>query len=164
MTSMKLLFNLSLVFALALVTQSWSRTTGQTPDTKPRATASVTGRVTVGDKPAPGVTVAATTLNYPQMLVAQTISDADGKYRLSGLTPGQLNVAAVAPTLVMPSSPLSYTAGRTLNLSADEAVEGIDFKSTRGAVITGRVTDADSKPVIGERLTLMLVDEKGQPV
>ena len=164
MTCVKRLFILSLVFAIALVTQSWSITNAQTPDTKPRPTVSVTGRVTIGEKPAPGVTVAATTLIFPQMLVAQTISDADGKYRLSGLTPGQINVSAVAPTFVLPTSPLSYTSGRVLNLSTDEAVEGIDFKLTRGAVITGRVIDADGKPVMEERLTLTVLDDKGEPL
>jgi len=31
-------------------------------------------------------------------------------------------------------------------------------------VITGRVTDADSKPLIEERITLTPVDDKGEPV
>ncbi|HEX3145933.1 MAG TPA: carboxypeptidase regulatory-like domain-containing protein [Pyrinomonadaceae bacterium] len=164
MTCVKRLLIFSLLFAIALSAQSWSITNAQTPDTKPRATASITGRVTIGDKPAPGVIVVATTLNYPQMLVAQALSDADGKYRLSGLAPGQINVSAAAPTFVMPTSPMSFNPGRVLSLSTDEAVEGIDFKMTRGSVITGRVVDADGKPVIGERLMLTLVDEKGAPM
>ncbi len=158
------LANALALLAITLVAPQ-SSANAQTPDTKaPRPTAAVTGRVTIGETPAPGVTVVATTLNYPQMLLAQTVSDAEGKYRLGGLMPGQINISAVAPTFVMPISPLSFVPGRVLNLSTDETVEGVDFKMTRGSVITGRVTDADGKPVMVERLMLTIVDEKGEPV
>ena len=162
MTSVKRLFNFSLLLFITLVAQAWLITNAQTPDNKPKATASIAGRVTIGDKPAPGVTVAVTNGTAAQMLIGQTVSDAEGKYRIAGLVPGQINVSAVAPTYVMPASSI-FMPGQSFNLSADEAVEGIDFKLTRGGVITGRITDADGKPVIEERVTLALVDAKGQP-
>ena len=133
----------------------------QTADNKPKATGSISGRVTVGEKPAPGVTVAAS-ISGSMQLVAQVVSDTDGKYRINGLTPGQINVAAVAPTYVTPASPM-YGQGRIVTLSADENVEGIDFKLTRGGVITGRITDAEGKPVIEERVSLTMVEDNGQP-
>jgi protocatechuate 3,4-dioxygenase beta subunit len=163
MACVKRLFNLSTFFAIAFVAQSWFITTAQTPDSKPKATVSITGHVTIGEKPAPGVIVAAATMSFPQTLLGQTVSDGEGKYRISGLAPGQITVSAVAPTMVMPASPMSVP-GRVLNLAADEAVEGVDFKLTRGGVITGRATDADGKPVMEERVTLTLVDEKGVAV
>src|SRR6185295_898300 len=104
MVSVKRLSKLSLVLAIGLA-QSWLTTNAQTPDNKPKATASIAGRVTIGDKPAPGVTVAASTPSYPQTLIGQTVSDAEGKYRMGGLMPGQIIVSAVAPTYVMPISP-----------------------------------------------------------
>ena len=162
MACIKRLFNLSMFFTIALVAASWLVINAQTPDSKSKATASIAGRVTIGDQPAPGVTVVVTNINSPQMLIGQAVSDSEGKYRIAGLIPGQTSVSAVAPTYVMPVSPM-FSSGRTLNLSADEAVEGIDFKLTRGGVITGRVTDADGRPVIEERVTLTLLDEKGQP-
>jgi hypothetical protein len=162
MTSVKRLCNCSLFLTIILLAQSWLITNAQTVDNKPKATASVAGRVTIGDKPAPGVTVAVTNVTPPQMLIGQAVSDPEGKYRIAGLIPGQINVSAVAPTYVMPVSPMFMT-GKTLSLSADEAVEGIDFKLTRGGVITGRVAEADGKPVIEERVTLTLLDENGQP-
>jgi protocatechuate 3,4-dioxygenase beta subunit len=162
MTSVKRLFNCSLFLTIFLVAQSWLITNAQMPDNKPKATASIAGRVTIGDKPAPGVTVAVTNVTPPQMLIGQTVSDSEGKYRIAGLVPGQINVSAVAPTYVVPVSPM-FTSGQSFSLSADEAVEGIDFKLTRGGVITGRIADADGKPVIEERVTLTLLDEKGQP-
>jgi protocatechuate 3,4-dioxygenase beta subunit len=50
---------------------------------------------------------------------------------------------------------------RTSFWSANEDLSDIDMKLVRGAVITGRVTDAENKPVVEERVTLQLVDEKG---
>src|SRR3954470_4937473 len=116
-----------LCVAVVLIAQSTIEISAQAIESKPKAAAAISGRVTIADKPAPGVTVAAVTANPPQVLLAQAISDTEGKYRLTGLTPGQVNVSAVAPTYVTHvSSP--YVMGRVLNLSADESVEGIDFK------------------------------------
>ena len=134
----------------------------QTPDTKPRATVSVSGRVSVGDKPAPGIIVSVLSTSAPPQILGQTVSDMEGKYRLNGLTPGQVNLAAFAPTYVMPATN-AFGEPRVLNLSSDENVEGIDFKLVRGGVITGRVIDAEGKPLIEEGVTLTLLDEKGQP-
>ena len=161
MASLKRLLWFSSILATAVVAHSLSRVYGQTPDVKPKTTSSITGRVMIGEKPAPGVLVAATVINT-QAVVAQVTSDTEGKYRLSGLAAGQMNVSAVAPTYVLPANPM-YGQGRVVNLSADETVEGIDFKLTRGGVITGRVVDADGKPLIEERITLTPVDDKGEP-
>ncbi|HEX7723802.1 MAG TPA: hypothetical protein VF397_16695 [Pyrinomonadaceae bacterium] len=161
MASLKRLLWFTSILATAVVAHPLSRVYGQTPDAKPKATSSITGRVMIGEKPAPGVLVAANLINT-QVVVAQVTSDAEGKYRISGLAAGQLNVSAVAPTYVLPANPM-YGQGRVVNLSADETVEGIDFKLTRGGVITGRVIDGDGKAVIEERITLTPVDDKGEP-
>jgi protocatechuate 3,4-dioxygenase beta subunit len=162
MACVKRLFNLSVFLTIALVAQCWLITNAQTPDTKPKATASITGRVTIGEKPAPGVIVIANLLSSSQTLVAQTTTDAEGKYRLHGLTPTGVTIGVYAPTYVVPSAPM-FAQGRMVLLSADEAVEGVDFKLTKGGVITGRITDADGKPV-DDRVTLTPVDDKGEPV
>ena len=73
-----------------------------------------------------------------------------------------MTLSVAAPTLSRPFLRFSFE-GTQVNLRAGETVEGIDFKLTRGAVITGRVTDADGRPVIEERLELHRVDEKGNP-
>ncbi len=148
-------------FATALASSSWLIAQAQSTDNKPKPTASISGRVTVGEKPAPGVTVAASVPGSMQLL-AQAVSDAEGKYHINGLIPGQINVAAVAPTYVTPASPM-FGQGRMITLSADENVEGVDFKLARGGVITGRITDPDGKPLIEERVTLTAVDDNGQP-
>ena len=146
-----------LVITVTLLFLPTSMALGQTPEGKPRASASVAGRVTIGDKPAAGVIVAVNSSNQ-QTLLAQTTTDADGKYRIGGLPPGQLGVSTFAPTYVIPASPNPIMPGRTLNLSADEVIDGIDFKLTRGGVITGRVTDGEGQPVVEERISLNQID------
>jgi protocatechuate 3,4-dioxygenase beta subunit len=148
-----------LVIAVTLLFLPTSMAFAQTADGKPRATASVAGRVTIGDKPAAGVIVAINGFNQ-QTLLAQATSDPDGKYRINGLAPGQVTIGTFAPTYVLPASPI-FTQGRVLNLSADEVIEGIDFKLTRGGVITGRVTDGEGKPVVEERISLNQIEERG---
>jgi hypothetical protein len=138
----------------------------QTPEPKAKPTGSISGRVTIGEKPAPGIIVIVSGAN-PTAPMGQGTSDADGNYHVGGLASGQINVTPVAPVYVLPTSPM-FGQGRVVNLSTNEAVEGIDFKLTRGGVITGRITDADGRPVIEERITLISVDENSgvvlQPV
>jgi len=131
----------------------------QTPDAKSKATGSVSGRVTVGEKPAPGIVITAAGQNQ-STFTAQTITDADGHYRIGGLVAGQISITPAAPLYVLPTNPMTGS-GKVLTLSFGEAVEGIDFKLTRGGVITGRVLDADRRPLIEERINLIPVDENG---
>ena len=42
-----------------------------------------------------------------------------------------------------------------------EEADDVDIKLVQGGVITGRVTDADGKPVIEERINLQMVDQAG---
>jgi len=163
MAGLKKLFRFSAFITIGCIAQSWLITKAQTPDNKPKATASVAGRVTIGDKPLPGVVVTATLLASPSTLVAQTNTDADGKYRIHGLTATGHTIGVYAPTYVVPSAG-TFAVGRMVLLNSDESVEGVDFKLTRGGVITGRITDADGKPVIEDRVSLTLVDAKGEPV
>jgi len=131
----------------------------QTPEPKTKPAGSISGRVTIGEKPAPGITVIVSGSN-PTAPMGQETSDADGNYHIGGLASGQINVTPVAPVYVLPTSAM-FGQGRVVNLSTNEAVEGIDFKLTRGGVITGRITDADGRPVIEERISLIAVDQNG---
>jgi protocatechuate 3,4-dioxygenase beta subunit len=145
---------------IATVTLLFQSANAQVPDVKTKDTGSISGRVTVGSKPAPGVLVTVTTSNL--RAVAQATTDADGNFRVNGLSAGQFQVMPFTPTYVLPpNNPMS--PGQTITLSSGEAAEGVDFKITRGGVITGRVTDADRRPVIEERITLLPVDENGAP-
>jgi hypothetical protein len=159
MTCLRRNFYPSFILSIAIVASLAGAALGQTPDSKSRATGSVSGRVTIGDKPAPGIFVVAGGLNQ-STVTAQATSDADGHYRIGGLAAGQIAITPAAPLFVLPSSPMTGTS-KVITLSSGEAVEGIDFKLTRGGVITGRVVDADGRPLIEERINLIPVDENG---
>jgi protocatechuate 3,4-dioxygenase beta subunit len=161
MAGSKRLLCLSSILTITVSGLSFISGYAQTPDTKTKATASVAGRVTIGDKPAAGIIVAINGMNQ-QTLVAQTTTDAEGKYRIGGLAPGQVTIGTFAPTYVPPASP-TFVQGRVLNLSADDVIEGMDFKLTRGGVITGRVTEGEGRPVVEERISLNQIDDGRGP-
>ncbi len=151
-----------LMLIVPILTLAATKLNAQIPEAKAKPTGSVSGRVTIGEKPAPGILIAVSGLNSSTPL-SQTTSDNDGNYRISGLAAGQINVIPIAPVYVVPSSAM-FGQGRIVNLSSNESVEGIDFKLTRGGVITGRITDADGRPAVEERIGLVPVDETGAAV
>jgi protocatechuate 3,4-dioxygenase beta subunit len=121
---------------------------------------SVTGQVKIDGKPARGIAVIATPsvtdaarivegmFNPPASVKATT--DSEGVYKLEGVPPGKYRVAPSAPELV------SAGASRTDDITVSEGatVEGVDFVLSLGGVITGRITDIDGRPVIGQRISL----------
>jgi len=153
----------SLILATTILTLFSSGSRAQSPDPKPKGTASISGRVTVGDKAAFGILITALGGTNQQTLAGKATTDTDGRYRFDGLSMGQFTVAPLAPVYVLPGNSM-FGSSKLVNLSSGEAVEGIDFKLARGGVITGRVTDADGRPVIEERISLTPIDESGAPL
>lgn len=128
------------------------------------ATAAITGRVTVGGKPAAGfiVTLERVDRKHEQNTIesilnrepaVKTMTDNEGRYRLTGLRAARYRVKPFAP---------SHISGheKTVTVAAGDTVENIDFSLARGCVITGRVVKADGRPVIGETVTLTLAREE----
>src|SRR2546430_11997751 len=97
-----------------------------------------------------------------EMAGGRGTSDADGLFPVDGLRGGKLRIRATPPLVVLPASPM-FGPGKSINLASGDSIDGIDFKLTKGGVITGRVTDADERPVIEERISFFLVDEQGRP-
>jgi protocatechuate 3,4-dioxygenase beta subunit len=116
----------------------------------------ITGRVTAGDKPVPDIPVLLLPGDYgpDRRAVARTTTDADGTYRLTNVPAGRFNVSPIAPTMTGPGDGMLGMMGRSLIISEGETVDKIDFTLTRGGVVTGRITDAEGKPVIEERVQL----------
>src|ERR1051326_115957 len=142
----------------------------QTADSKPKSNGSISGHITIDGKAAPGIPVA--TIEGQSVnrrdATGHAVSDLDGNYQISGLAPGECQVWTLTPALVAEPSVLPnyfpYAgAAKSILLGAGESVTGIDLKLIRGSVITGRVTTADNKPVVEERITLQLVDANGNP-
>ncbi|HVQ40148.1 MAG TPA: carboxypeptidase regulatory-like domain-containing protein [Pyrinomonadaceae bacterium] len=122
--------------------------------------ASVAGRVTVGGKPGVGVTIVATVSNsfFDNKTVAKTTADEEGNYKLAGLAAGRLTVLPLAKSYLLASGGAYKEAGQTVNVAAGETVTKIDFALVRGGVITGRITDAEGHPLIGESVSIALKD------
>lgn len=136
----------------------------QTPPANAKPTGTISGKVTVNEKGAPDILVAAQSLDRPvQQAVARAKSDAGGRFRLTGLPAGQYQITAIAPALApAEQSPGAFfRSSRTVVLASGEDVDDVDIKLVQGGVITGRVTDADGKPVIEEQITLHTLDRAG---
>jgi protocatechuate 3,4-dioxygenase beta subunit len=73
--------------------------------------------------------------------------------------PGRYNVVAVAPAMVGSNEGQDGQMGKTVTIAEGETVEKIDFSLVRGGVISGRVTDSDGAPVIGEHINLLNADK-----
>jgi protocatechuate 3,4-dioxygenase beta subunit len=127
------------------------------------APASVSGRVTDGERGVAGVAVVVMYTEPTRRFkpVARARTDAEGRYRVTGVPPGRYQITPVAPTYVL-QDVSGFTPGKPLTLSAGEVVEDTDFRVTRGAVITGRVTDADGAPVIAEPVNVTPADPTQQ--
>jgi hypothetical protein len=129
------------------------------------ATSTVSGRVTLAGKPAQGVAVLAllNAVSGSPQIHAQAKTDAEGRYRLTGLPAGNFKIVVAAREYVGENDDRrSLQPGLSVSLSEGESLEGQDFTLVQGGVITGRVTNAAGQPLIEETLSLFRLDAKGQ--
>jgi hypothetical protein len=157
----------TLLFAFTVAPGQATKEANATP------TGSISGHVLINNKAAAGVEVGAfggsESLNR-RVAASQAKTDSEGYYHLSGLPAANYQVTTFTPNLIAaentPQSPMGYgyfATSKTVVLAAGEDVTEIDLKLARGAVITGKVTDADDKPIVEERVTLQPIAENGQP-
>src|SRR6266850_8400438 len=123
--------------------------------------ATVSGKVTIKGKPAPGVVVGMR-LSQPTQFdpTFKATTDQEGNYRVTDLPAGSYEVAPVVPAYVIADA--NNSNGQTVVISESENVEAIDFELARGGVITGKVTNMDGSPVVAERVNLLPVDQRNQ--
>jgi hypothetical protein len=142
-----------------------SAVNSQTKAPKKVAGANVAGRVTTHGKGAPGIVVSVRIQDYsPQPPPSyKATTDQEGFYRITDVPPGNYQVAPLAPAYVSSERASLRERGKALLLAEGENVDGIDFSIERGGVITGRITDADGRPVVEERLSLVPADLVVQP-
>lgn len=135
-------------------------------DSKREASGSITGRVTVGGKPAARVTVVLTPAdrNPLQPPPARATTDEEGRFTIRSVPAGSYTVLPHTPALVVGADTSFAQPGKTVTLGDGEEVDEIDFSLVKGGVITGRVTDAEGRPLIEQRVSLIRVDERGQRV
>lgn len=148
----------------ATVVSSPAIVTGQTSEPKSNRTGSISGHVIVGGKTAVGMPVGAfgSDNNFNRRIpAAQTTTDNEGSYHLTGLAAGNYQITTFTTNLT-PEDPTSdfqfgfayFASSKSVMLAAGEEVRDIDIKLVRGGVITGRVTDAENKPIVEERVNL----------
>ncbi|HUC20747.1 MAG TPA: carboxypeptidase regulatory-like domain-containing protein, partial [Candidatus Polarisedimenticolaceae bacterium] len=101
-------------------------------------------------------TTARHALNIP------AVTDEQGKFRLTGVPAGVFTLTVAAAAYVFPNSGRSTSPGKTVILQEGEEVNDVDLALTRGGIITGRVLDANGQPVIGERVSVQVLDEKNR--
>lgn len=116
--------------------------------------ASIAGRVTSEGKGVADVTVVANSATaFDGRTIGQAKTDEEGNYRIDGLPAGSFRLSPVTQAYALASSQgVPETRGQTINVVDGEAVDRVDFKLVRGGVITGRITDVDGNPVIGEQV------------
>lgn len=133
----------------------------QTGPARLDADATVSGRITLKGKPAPGVVVGLRS-NEPAQFdpTFKATTDQDGKYRITNVPEGTYLIAPVAPAFVI--SDVNNSFGQTVIINKGDNVEGINFDLIRGGVITGKITDAEDHPIVEERVSLLPVEQNNQ--
>lgn len=120
----------------------------------------VSGRVTLDGKTAAGVEVVLLTDgNERRLEVAKTLTDAEGRFRLSVEHAGRYRVMPFAPAYV---SPNAQNVARVVTVAPGDEIADTDFALVPGGVITGQITAPDGRPAIAERITLTPVVEAGR--
>jgi len=165
----------SLLILAILLSVAISQPGAQTPqrDNRPR-TASIAGRVTIGDAPAPNALVMVMEVDpksrvdwfggeSQQRAFMQVRTNSDGRYRVTGLTEGAYLIRALSKAYVWSKNSSKLDTFKSVTLDDGESREDVDIALVRGGVITGRVIDAEGRPLIASTLTLQPVDENGKP-
>lgn len=118
----------------------------------PRGT--VSGRVTIKDKPAPGVLVALRQMSrgYAGEKLYKGITNQEGFYRITNVAADTYDVFPSAPAYVAAEG--STWRSKSVIVGEDEDVDSINFSLVRGGVITGKVTDAEGRPLIQYQVNL----------
>jgi carboxypeptidase family protein len=157
---------LSFALGILVLSSAFQSVQAQTAESRV-GTATVSGRVTLKSEPARGVVVF---LQSEEAMRAGDRSpglrmktDENGRFRFAGLKVGRYTLIAFAPGLVTPSENTFGSRAKAIDLADGENVENQEIALKRGAVITGRVTDVNGKPLVEQRVELTRLDDRGQP-
>ncbi len=81
---------------------------------------------------------------------SSTTTNAEGKFALKGLEPGQYRMSAERPGFVRSeygAKPGAMIGGTTLSLEKGQSMKEIEFRLSSHSVITGRIVDEEGEPV-----------------
>lgn len=149
---MKLRVFLVMVWFLSLA--SPSLTSGEHQSQSPTEPGgSIAGQVTLRGTPVQGVLVLVRSDPPTGGDFAAGKTGPNGQYRITHLPAGSYSVAASA--LVLTSAEGRDQYGRRITLDRGETRENVDFSLIRGGAITGRVSEANGRPIIEEQVSII---------
>lgn len=138
-------------------------------DQKEQKSGSVTGRVTIDGRAAAGVIVLLSPsgsdparrieLSLAGATAIRTTTDENGNFNFSDVPAGRYRAAPYTLSHIAAPDSKSSEHEREITVTHDQTLEGIDFALIRGGVITGRVTDANGRPLIRETISLAGADD-----
>lgn len=116
----------------------------------------IRGRVTLSGKPLTGLSVALSKKNAFSDDPIHIKTDEDGRFQFNNIPAGQYCLTPNAPQYSFKKT-LFTTCFNGLIVSVGEAdtTEEIEIQLSRGAVITGQITDSNGQSVIEERIRLI---------
>src|SRR5262245_10751563 len=153
---------LSFALSILVLPTAFHSVRAQTAEVK-TGTATVSGRVTLKGEPARGVMVSLQAQNQNASDAPRARTDESGRFNFTGLPAGRCSVSALTPGYVsLEDSNFPGMRGKTFNLTDGDRVENVDLEIKRGGVIAGRVTDAQGRPVIEERVSIIKLDADNQ--
>jgi hypothetical protein len=123
---------------------------------------SVSGHVTIKDKPAVGIAIGLRRSGGMGQLEKfyKAVSDEEGFYRITNVPAGTYDIAPSAPAYV--AAEANTPRGKSVIVGEDENVEDVNFSLVRGGVITGKVTDANGQPLIQQQVNLFRASDFNQ--
>ena len=140
-----------LIFSVAVIAHAQT-----TPAKEPGAT--ITGKVTIKGKGAPGVIVTLRTNEMSssgrQFSGPKGVTDDEGNYRIINVPAGSYRAIPVAKTFV-PAEEADRE--KAIIVNKNDTIDHIDFTLVRGGVITGKVVDADGRPIVEESVSVFNV-------
>ena len=89
------------------------------------------------------------------------MTDSDGNYHIINVPSGTYYVLPMSMLFVLVDSNTNQM-GTQLLLTEGESVDDINFSMARGCVITGKVTEADGRPVIEQPVSAVPVEQPNQ--
>lgn len=149
------IFSAHLAVAVLLVFSAAVCSSSQTTSEKV-PNASISGKVTIKDKGVAGIIVFAEEQNatHSRTTSPRATTDSTGSYRITNVSAGTYLIRPVAPSFAIEDD----STNNSVVVSEGEIVEDINFSMVPGGVITGKITDADGKPLIEENVNVMPIN------
>lgn len=153
-------FALCLTTLLTLVLITSAPASAQDAKEEKKTAGTISGRVTINGKPAPGITVALRPASNTRVYVKPIKTDDDGRYQLTEVEAGRYLVTTFSFAYTPPLEDATLgEPGKVVIVGEGEEVEGVDLALAPGGVISGRVTDGRGRPVIGLNVQVNRLDD-----